>query len=89
MPLARVEAGDSVILGTLPNGTDVIAKAGDRLALMTSDPVYKVLFALIDARLPEPAPPVGTAVVGSGGIAAGEGGIGTSFISTSSMAKEE
>ena len=74
-PLARVEHGDTVILGTLPSGTDVIARAGQRIALVTGDPVQKVLLALIDARLPEPAPPVGAAVVDSAGIACGEGAL--------------
>jgi len=74
-PLAKVEHGDTIILGTLPSGMDVIARAGQRIAVATGDPVHKVLLALIDARLPEPAPPVGAAVVDSAGIACGEGGI--------------
>ena len=47
---ARVPHGEKLILGTLTNGQDVIAEAGDCLALLTLDIIHEVEFAFINAR---------------------------------------
>jgi ABC-type multidrug transport system fused ATPase/permease subunit len=74
-PLAKVQHGDTIIMGSLPSGQDVVAKAGERIALMTCDAVPMVLFALIDARITESAQPVGASVVDPSGPTPGEGGL--------------
>jgi hypothetical protein len=62
-PLAEVMRGDTVILGTLPNGVEVLTTAGDRLALATCDPMHKLKFALLHAKLRNSTAPVGLRVI--------------------------
>jgi uncharacterized membrane protein (DUF106 family) len=59
--LAKVEPGETLILGTLVNGGDVSVKAGERLALATTDSVLLVRFALLHAHAPHSAAPLGSA----------------------------
>lgn len=47
---ASLREGEPVILGTLPTGTDIEVKAGDRLALVTSERMRELQFTLLDAR---------------------------------------
>ena len=50
---ASVEAGATVILGSLPNGVEVTVKAGeDCVAVVTYEPLRDVQLALLDAKLP-------------------------------------
>jgi len=60
---ARVEQGDTLILGTLPNGADVTAKVGSCLALVTHERMRDMQFALLDARLPKSTAPLATIMV--------------------------
>ena len=60
---ASVEQGDTVILGSLPNGVEVTAKAGNCLALVTREPLRDLQFALLDARLPKSKAPLATVIV--------------------------
>jgi hypothetical protein len=46
----KVSAGDTLLLGTLNNGGDIIAAAGERLALATTDSLRDLKFALLHAR---------------------------------------
>ena len=55
---ARVRQGDKLILGTLANGQDVIAEAGDCVSLLTLEILREVEFAFIDARLPHSTAPI-------------------------------
>ena len=55
---AKVQHGQKLILGTLTNGQDVIAEAGDCLALLTLDIIHEVEFAFINARLPHSTAPI-------------------------------
>ena len=63
VPFAEVKQGDRVILGTLPNGEDIVAEAGSHIALVTIDPVRDAQYALIDARLPHSRAPIASAVL--------------------------
>ena len=60
---ARVPHGEKLILGTLANGQDVIAEAGDCLAVLTVETFHEVEFAFINARTPRSTAPIGTALV--------------------------
>ena len=61
---AKVTARDKVILGTLTNGQDVIAEAGDCLALLSLDYHERSrIFAFINARLPHSTAPIAIHVV--------------------------
>jgi hypothetical protein len=75
VPLAKIEPGDEVVLGTLSGGTDVTAKAGDRIALYTTSRVNDVLLALIGARPVAVSLPIATAVADSAGISSDAAGI--------------
>lgn len=57
---AKMELGDTVILGTLRNGQDVIVDAGERLALVTIGSKRELKFAMLDARLANSNLPVAT-----------------------------
>ena len=57
---ASVEAGATVILGSLPNGVEVTVKAGeDCVAVVTYEPLRDVQLALLDAKLPTSTGSVG------------------------------
>jgi len=57
---AKIGLGDTVILGTLRNGHNVIVEAGERLALVTIGSKREQKFALLDARLVDSNLPVAT-----------------------------
>jgi ABC-type multidrug transport system fused ATPase/permease subunit len=61
--LASVPRGEKLILGTLANGQDVIAEAGDCLAVLTVETFHEVEFAFINARMPHSTAPIGTSLV--------------------------
>lgn len=67
---AKVRRGDTVILGTLPNGEDVVVEAGDYLALTTVYPLREPQFALLNARLPHSTAPLGTTMIDPANVAA-------------------
>jgi len=71
-PLARVHQGDTIILGTLPNGADVVATAGQRLAMATSDSAPQVRLALLGAKLPHSTSPLGTTIIDPASAWAGD-----------------
>jgi hypothetical protein len=73
IPLAKVQQGDTIILGTLPNGMEVFATVGQHLALATSDPAPQLQLALLDARLPHSATPAGTTIVDPASGVVGDG----------------
>ena len=54
---------DTMILGSLPNGVEVIANAGNCLALVASERLRDLQFALLDARLPKSRAPLATVIV--------------------------
>ena len=55
---ARVRRGDKLILGTLANGQDVIAEAGDCLALLTLDTFTRWNSPLSTRGLPHSTAPI-------------------------------
>jgi hypothetical protein len=79
--LAKLQPGDTVILGALQNGTEVVTKVGQRVALVTTDPIQRVLYALIDAQSPQSPLPIGVTVVDSVGISAKDGAIALVYLS--------
>jgi hypothetical protein len=60
---AKVEPGEKLILGTLPNGRDVVTETGDCVALLSLDHMRELQFALINARLPHSTAPIATTIV--------------------------
>jgi hypothetical protein len=69
---AKVERGETVILGTLHNGDDVVVEAGDCLALAALPPMREVEYALIHARLPHSTAPLETIVVDPANVSAND-----------------
>jgi hypothetical protein len=63
IPLAEVRFGDKVILGTLSNGEEVVAEAGNHLALLAKGQLREPMFALAGAKLARSGEPVGAAIV--------------------------
>jgi hypothetical protein len=59
-PLAEVRCGDTLILGTLPNGEDVTVKVGNLLAVTSFEPTRRLQHALMHARLRHATAPVAT-----------------------------
>ena len=80
MPLAKLRPGDTVILGTLQNGTEVVTKVGQRVALLTPDSVQRVMYALIDAQSPQSPLPIGVTVVDSVGISSKDGAVALIYL---------
>ena len=70
----------TVILGALQNGTEVVTKAGQRIALVTADPIQRLMYSLIDARSPQSPLPVAVTVIDSVGISRKEGGIALVYL---------
>jgi ABC-type multidrug transport system fused ATPase/permease subunit len=62
-PLAKVRRGDRLILGTLPNGKDVVAEVGDYLALLATGQLREPMFALVGAKLAHSGEPVAAAII--------------------------
>ena len=61
---ASVEAGATVILGSLPNGLEVTVKAGeDCVAVVTYEPLRDVQLALLDAKLATSTGPLAIVIV--------------------------
>lgn len=75
VPLAQVQRGDRLILGTLPNGEDVVVEAGDCIALVTIDPMRELQFALLDARVPHSSAPLVTAIVDPAYVSASDAAV--------------
>jgi hypothetical protein len=69
---AKVERGETVILGTLHNGDDVVVEAGDCLALAALPPMREAEYALIHARLPHSTAPLETIVVDPANVSAND-----------------
>jgi hypothetical protein len=72
MPLGRLEPGEALTLGTLPNGADIVVTTGQRLAVVTSEPVSELLFALLHARSSQRTPPLGSAMLRPANGSAGD-----------------
>lgn len=51
LEFGRTKRGDAVILGTLPNGDDVVVEAGECLALLSTDTTNEMKIALIGATV--------------------------------------
>jgi hypothetical protein len=51
-PFGTTRRGDAVVLGALPDGTDVTVQAGDRLALATVEPAWKLEALFLAAHSP-------------------------------------
>jgi hypothetical protein len=60
---ASVEPGAAMILGSLPNGVEVAANVGHCFALVASEPLRDLQFALLNARLPKSRAPLATVIV--------------------------
>jgi hypothetical protein len=67
-PLAKVELGDRVVLGTLPSGQDVVAQVGDLLALLSLGQPREPMFALAGAKLAHSGEPVASVIIDPGNI---------------------
>ena len=63
--LAQPQPGDTLILGTLSNGEDVVVEAGNCLALVTFEPLRHIQYTLLNARLRDVAAPLAATAVGS------------------------
>ena len=63
--LGAAADGADIVLGTLPNGSAVIARGGDRIALATSATPEAVQVAFLEARASESERPLATAWVRS------------------------
>jgi hypothetical protein len=64
--LAQPQPGDTLILGILPNGKDVVVEAGNCLALATFEPLRHIQYTLLNARLRHVAAPLAATAVDSG-----------------------
>jgi hypothetical protein len=62
-PLAQVHRGDGVMLGTLPNGQDVVVEAGDCLTMLAGGQIREPMFALVGAKLVRSGDPVGAVII--------------------------
>jgi hypothetical protein len=60
---ASIKWGDTLILGSLPNGVEITADAGNCLALVAGERLRDLQFALLGARLPKSTAPVATVIV--------------------------
>lgn len=79
-PLAKLEPGDTVILGPLESGPKVTVKVGQRVALMTIDPGQSVMYALINARSPQSPLPIAVTVIDSVGVSTKAGAIALIYL---------
>ena len=83
---AKVERGETVILGTLHNGEDVVVQAGDCLALAALPPMREVEYVLISARLPHSTAPLETIVVDPANVSANDAAL--ALVSASGLDKQ-
>ncbi len=60
LKFGRVQRGDTVILGTLPNGDDVVVEAGECLALLSVDTTNELKLGLLGATAQESRLPLET-----------------------------
>jgi ABC-type multidrug transport system fused ATPase/permease subunit len=74
-PLPEVHRGAKVMLGTLPNGKDVLAEIGGCLAILAVGQVREVMFALVHAKLAPSAGPVAAAEFDPADVSGSEAGI--------------
>jgi ABC-type multidrug transport system fused ATPase/permease subunit len=65
LEFGRTKRGDAVILGTLPNGDDVVVEAGECLALLSTDTINEMKIALIGATVRGSRLPLETATFDS------------------------
>jgi hypothetical protein len=72
MPLGRLEPGEALTLGTLPNGAEIVVTTGERLAVVTSEPMSELRFALLHARSSQRTPPLGTVMLRPANRSAGD-----------------
>ena len=61
--LADVRRGEKVLLGTLPNGQDVVVEAGDCLSVLAGAQIREPMFALVGAKLVRTGEPVGSVII--------------------------
>ncbi len=87
-PLAAVGHGDAVFLGSQANGGRVTVRAGDRLAVASTDPRREVQFAMMEAKAPASGMPVATTIVRSGKCLNDEAGIAVIELDLSGMGSE-
>jgi hypothetical protein len=73
--LGRVRRGDMLTLGTLHNGADIAVSAGQRIALATTDTVYQMRSALLDARLPRVGMPLGSVIIDNADASIGDAAV--------------
>jgi hypothetical protein len=66
----------------------VVSEVGQRIALVTVDPVPRVLYALIDAHSPQSSLPVGVTVIDSQGISSNDGAIALVYLNRLEDANE-
>jgi hypothetical protein len=64
--LATVSHGETVYLGPQANGNSIFVKAGDRIAVATTDLRRYVQFAMMEAKVRSSGNPIGTTIVRSG-----------------------
>ena len=64
-----------MILGTLPNGEDVVVEAGSCIALATFEPLRRIQYNLLHARLRHEAVPLAAAAIDPGGEVAANAAI--------------
>jgi len=72
MPLGRLEPGEALTLGTLTNGAEIVVTTGERLAVVTSEPMSELRFALLHARSSQRTPPLGSAMLRPANGSAGD-----------------
>ena len=60
---ASVEPGTTMILGSLPNGVELIAKCWKLLRACASERLRDLQFALLAARLPKSKAPLATVII--------------------------
>jgi hypothetical protein len=72
MPLGRLEPREALTLGTLPNGAEIVVTTGERLAVVTSEPMSELRFALLHARSSQQTPPLGTVMLRPANGSAGD-----------------
>ncbi len=62
--LGTLQCGEKLALGTLPDGQSIIVPAGTRLALLTTQSVREVRYALLQASCTSKGMPLGSTVIG-------------------------
>jgi ABC-type multidrug transport system fused ATPase/permease subunit len=73
--LAELRRGEKVILGTLPNGEEVVAEVGDCLAMLAAGQISEPMFALVGAKAAHSGQPVAAAIVNPANVREGAAGL--------------